>query len=123
MDIVVTVRVGEAGQVASVTLPLTAELRRQGMTADLGPLGRLTPAELRVLRLVAAGLEYKQAAQALSISERTIRTHMRTITAKLDVLNARMAGALALVSGILTAEDLLAVWAEHCQSMLAEEGE
>lgn len=120
MDIVVTVRVGEAGQVAQVTLPLSAELRRQGMTADLGPLGRLTPAELRVLRLVAAGIEYKAAAIALGVSERTIRTHMRTVTGKLDVHNARMAGALALVSGLLTADDLLAVWAEHRQSMLAE---
>lgn len=119
MNIVVTVQVG-GGQVASVTLPLTAELRRQGMTADLGPLGRLTPAELRVLRLAAAGLEYKHVAAILYLSERTVRTHMQVIIGKLDVPNARMAAALALVSGIFTADDLLAVWREHRADMLAE---
>lgn len=122
MEITVTVRIGEAGQVAQVTLPPTApaSLHRPGATADMGPLGRLTPGELRVLRLVAAGLGYKEAARVLNLSEPTIRTHMRSITSKMDVINGRMAGALALVSGILTADDLLAVWAEHRAEMLAE---
>lgn len=106
---------------ATVTAPAApASLHRPGAVADLGPLGRLTPGELRVLRLVAAGIEYKAAAAALGISERTVRGHMVAIASKLDVINARMAGALALVSGILTADDLLAVWAEHRGGMLAE---
>ena len=122
MEITVTVRLDGDADAATVTVPLPARasLRRPGATADGGPFGRLTPAEMRVLRLTAAGLEYKEAARILSISEPTIRTHMRSITSKMDVLNSRMAGALALVSGILTADDLLAVWAEHRADMLAE---
>lgn len=123
MEITVTVRLdGESGEhVATVTAPAApASLHRPGAVADLGPLGRLTPAELRVLRLVAAGLEYKEAARILGLSEPTIRTHMRTITSKMDVINGRMAGALALVNGILTADDIIEVWAQHRADMLAE---
>lgn len=125
MEITVTVRLDGDAQAASVTVPLTgpASLHRPGATVDAGPFGRLTPSEMRVLRLTAAGLEYKEAARILSISEPTIRTHMRSITSKMDVINGRMAGALALVNGILTADDIIEVWAQHRADTLAEEGE
>jgi DNA-binding NarL/FixJ family response regulator len=102
------------------TFAPAAGVAQPAALADLGPLGELTPAERNVLRLIAAGLGYKVAAVILGVSERTIRTHVNSITSKLDVNSARMAGALALAAGLVTIEDLLSVWGEHRQQMLGE---
>lgn len=96
---------------ATVTAPAApASLHRPGAVADLGPLGRLTPAELRVLRLVAAGLEYKEAARILGLSEPTIRTHMRTITSKMDVINDRMTACCLLPLALVAAGYAWLAW-------------
>ena len=45
----------------------------------------LTPAELRVLRLIGTGLDNQEAGQALGLSESTVQTHRRNIMHKLKV--------------------------------------
>ena len=54
-----------------------AELRRR--------FGRLTPRELQVLRHVMSGAMNKQIAARLSISERTVKLHRRSISTKAGV--------------------------------------
>ena len=112
MEITVTVRLDGDGDAATVTVPLPARssLRRPGATADGGPFGRLTPAEMRVLRLTAAGLEYKEAARILGLSEPTIRTHMRTITSKMDVINERMTACCLLPLALVAADYAWLAW-------------
>lgn len=48
----------------------------------------LTPAEQRVASMVAKGLSNSVVADALEISERTIRAHKEAIYRKLDIENA-----------------------------------
>ncbi|WP_211104306.1 helix-turn-helix transcriptional regulator [Chromobacterium haemolyticum] len=48
-------------------------------------LGQLTDREIQVLEAVAAGLCNRQAAEALGISERTVRNHIENIGKKLGV--------------------------------------
>jgi DNA-binding CsgD family transcriptional regulator len=65
-----------------------AELRAGGETArrrNLSSLDELTPQELHVLREIAAGATYRQAAQNLFLSPKTIEYHLHKIYRKLDV--------------------------------------
>jgi DNA-binding NarL/FixJ family response regulator len=51
------------------------------------PLDRLTRRELDVLRLLADGLGDRDIATALTISRRTVETHVSSILRKLSVPN------------------------------------
>jgi DNA-binding CsgD family transcriptional regulator len=65
-----------------------AELRAGGETArrrNPSSLDELTPQELNVLREIAAGATYRQAAQNLFLSPKTIEYHLHKIYRKLDV--------------------------------------
>ena len=55
----------------------------------------LTPRELQVLRLVAAGETNKVIARKLSLSEKTVDRHVSNIFTKLDVSSRTAATAFA----------------------------
>lgn len=59
-------------------------------------LERLTPYELRILKLLADGISYGAAAQNLGISVNTVRFHIRSIYEKLHVHSKSEAVAKAL---------------------------
>ncbi|MEA5163497.1 response regulator transcription factor [Cereibacter johrii] len=59
----------------------------------------LTPKELEVLRGLTAGLMNKEIAQHLGLSEVTIKMHVRSICAKLNVKNRTQAAMVALQFG------------------------
>ncbi|MCE7006524.1 response regulator transcription factor [Kibdelosporangium philippinense] len=63
--------------------------------------GTLTPRELEVLRLVAAGATNREAASKLFISEASIKTHLLHIYAKLDSRDRASAVAEAYRRGLL----------------------
>ncbi len=67
------------------------EMSRQDRSAVQVP--RLTERELEVLRLVAKGLNNREAAKELFISENTIKNHVRNILDKLQ-LHSRMEAVL-----------------------------
>ena len=60
----------------------------------------LTHRELEVLRLVAQGLENREIAEELVITEATVRTHVSNVMAKLHVANRTQAALYALREGI-----------------------
>jgi len=64
--------------------------------------GLLSARERGVLRLVAAGLSNRQIAEALSISERTVKFHVTAIFNKLGAENRAQAVALAAERGLLS---------------------
>lgn len=64
----------------------------------------LTPREIEVMRLVAAGRRDKEIALALSISSQTARVHMKNIFAKLGVSDRTEAMSVALRRGIIHLE-------------------
>lgn len=68
--------------------------RLEGRRSSDAP-GRLTPREMEVLALVAAGDTNKAIAEELFISEKTVERHMSNIFTKLDVSNRAAATAFA----------------------------
>ncbi|MCC5841332.1 MAG: response regulator transcription factor [Opitutales bacterium] len=61
----------------------------------------LTPRELDVLQHVASGLANKQVAEALGVSEGTVKTHLKSILEKLRAQSRTEAVTLARKQGIL----------------------
>jgi len=65
------------------------------------PAQSLTEREIELLRLVAEGMSNKAIAQTLSISENTVKYHMRSILQKLGVQNRTEAVTQAIRAGLL----------------------
>ena len=74
-----------------------ADLSRQQPESPEG----LTQREVELLKLVAEGLSNKAIAQTLSVSENTIKYHMKNVLQKLGVQNRTEAAAYAIRAGLL----------------------
>jgi DNA-binding NarL/FixJ family response regulator len=61
----------------------------------------LTPAEIRVLRLIAQGNANKEIAARLSLSEETVKSQVRNILSKLDAKDRTHAAMIGLKRGII----------------------
>jgi DNA-binding NarL/FixJ family response regulator len=87
----------EAARNAFAELGAAPDLARIAflMHPESGDFHGLTPRELEVLRLVAAGKSNREIASALVISEHTVARHVQNIFAKLDVSSRTAAGAFA----------------------------
>jgi len=79
------------------TLPPDVQAKLQERAAS----PTLTPREVEVMRLVAAGRRDKEIALALSISNQTARVHMKNIFAKLGVSDRTEAMSVAIRRGII----------------------
>ena len=96
-------RRGEAALHPTIAKKMLQELARpkeQTLTSD-----PLTGRELEVLKLVARGLSNQEIADALAISEATIRTHVSGILAKLHLASRTQAALYALREGIASLSD------------------
>ncbi|MBZ4324310.1 helix-turn-helix domain-containing protein, partial [Streptomyces huiliensis] len=82
-----------------------AELRAAGRTDTAaanvpGPLGALTPQQLRVARHVAQGLTNREVAAVLALSHRTVDHHLRNVFAALGIRSrVQLVYALASLDG------------------------
>jgi DNA-binding NarL/FixJ family response regulator len=89
------------------------ELARTGGTGEAGPDGSgattrdgdraagLTRRELEVLRLIASGLQNRDIAGRLYLSEKTVKTHVSNILQKLDVDDRTQAALYAVREGLV----------------------
>jgi NarL family two-component system response regulator YdfI len=66
-------------------------------------MGALTEREREVLAAVARGARSKEIARQLGVTESTVKAHLASIYAKLDVDSRASAVAVALVRGLLPA--------------------
>lgn len=66
----------------------------------------LTEREVEVLRLVAQGLSNDEIAEKLTLSERTVRTHVTNILGKLHLANRTQAALYALREGIAKLDEM-----------------
>lgn len=74
---------------------------RKGPAAEENDPDRLTARQTGVLQEVVRGLTYKEIAAALSITERTVRYHMREILQKLHLQNRSQVIAYAVRTGLV----------------------
>jgi NarL family two-component system response regulator LiaR len=72
----------------------------QGDDGGTGGAGGLTDREVEILQQMALGLTNQEIADALVLSERTVRTHVTNILAKLGLSNRTQAVLYALRAGI-----------------------
>lgn len=78
----------------------------------LEPEFQLTSRQLDVLRMVATGMQYKEIALALGVSEKTIRTHLTDIYRKTGFHSNTMLVSYAWLTGLLTEQDIMLAWRE-----------
>jgi DNA-binding NarL/FixJ family response regulator len=99
-EIAAAVRAAYRGEMqldASVARQLVTSIHADGRGAEPAPL---TPRELDVLRLLAEGYANKKIAGELGISERTARTHVSNILAKLGLSSRTQAALWAAREGV-----------------------
>jgi DNA-binding NarL/FixJ family response regulator len=68
------------------------------------PGANLTERETEVLRLVARGLANKAIARELGVSEKTVKTHVSNILAKLNLSDRTQAALYAVREGLAELE-------------------
>jgi NarL family two-component system response regulator LiaR len=89
---------GEPSISPTIAIKMMRELQR---SSDLPPTEEpLTEREMEVLKLVAQGLPNQEIAETLVIGERTVRTHVSNILAKLHLANRTQAALYALREGL-----------------------
>ncbi len=102
---------GEAaipGELASAVLKefgRMAEGRRGEDETRKGDSAELTPRQTEVLQLVAQGLPYKEVANALGLSEHTVKYHMGEILQRLHLKNREQVVAYAVRAGLVKKGD------------------
>lgn len=94
---------GEVALSPSMATRIVREFAREKQTVAPGASSQETVSvrELDVLRLVAGGASNKEIATALSVSEHTVKAHIRNILDKLHVQNRSEAAAYVLRKGLL----------------------
>lgn len=65
------------------------------------PAERLTPRERQVLELIGRGLSNKRIARELGVAEKTVKTHVGHVLAKLGVADRTQAALYAVRTGLL----------------------
>jgi DNA-binding NarL/FixJ family response regulator len=80
--------------------PTVARLLADSLRGPRRPGGDLTPREREVLGLVAQGASNRQIAETLVVSERTARTHVSAILAKLGLVSRTQAALWAVREGL-----------------------
>ena len=95
------IRAAAAGQVQLAPGAAARLLREVRAPESPEPL---TERETEVLRLLAKGQSNKEIARGLRISERTVKSHVSGILAKLGVQSRTQAALFALQSGVATLE-------------------
>lgn len=92
---------GEAAISRRLATRLIQEFAQQGTPAAMP----LTPREKEILAMVAARQRNREIAEALFISEFTVKNHLRNILAKLHQRNRREAAAFAREWGLIGERD------------------
>jgi DNA-binding NarL/FixJ family response regulator len=95
------VRAAHAGE--AVLDPVVAARLVEALAAhgDDEPIDRLTPRERQVLQLIGRGFPNKRIARELDLAEKTVKTHVGHVLAKLGVSDRTQAAVLAVRAGLV----------------------
>ncbi|HEY3313060.1 MAG TPA: response regulator transcription factor [Anaerolineales bacterium] len=91
----------EGGEAAIPRVVASRLFRHIGQGTDVKTVPLISGRELEVLRLVAAGKSNREIADLLSLSENTVKFHLKNITLKLNVSNRTEAVMVAYQKLIL----------------------
>lgn len=69
------------------------------------PAPELTPRETEILRYVATGMSYREIAETLVVSHRTVQNHVQNTLGKLQLHNRVQLARYAVAKGIVDAEE------------------
>jgi NarL family two-component system response regulator LiaR len=100
-DLARAVRAAHAGE--ALLDPVVAARLVETLAAEDGqqPLDRLTPREREVLVLIGRGFSNKRIANELDLAEKTVKTHVGHVLAKLCVTDRTQAAVVAVRAGIV----------------------
>ena len=100
-ELVRAIRAAYAGE--ALLDPVVAARLMETIASDggRGPLDRLTPREREVLVLIARGFPNKRIARELTLSEKTVKTHVGHVLAKLGVSDRTQAAVVAVRAGLV----------------------
>jgi NarL family two-component system response regulator LiaR len=96
--------VRKASRGEALLAPSVAARLMQEVSGERTAPGGLTDRELEVLRLIARGLPNKLIASELVVSEKTVKTHVSNILAKLHLSDRTQAALYAVRHGLAEAE-------------------
>jgi NarL family two-component system response regulator LiaR len=96
---------GEASLHPEIAHKVLLELNRTRTRPQSRTVDPLTARETEVLKLVAGGLDNRQIAERLVVGETTVRTHVSSILAKLQLASRTQAALYALREGYATVEN------------------
>ena len=103
-ELLAAIEAAAAGLVVLDASGVETLLRAQGAASNEGsdgPVEALTPRELEVLRLLAAGLGNKEVASRLAISEHTVKFHVASIMGKMGAASRTEAVTLGIRHGLI----------------------
>jgi DNA-binding NarL/FixJ family response regulator len=97
------VRRGEAPISGTLAAKILQEFRQPAQNAAQDPEAReeLTPREIEVLKQVVEGATNKEIAEALVITENTVKIHLRNILERLHLQNRLQAAVYAVREGLV----------------------
>jgi DNA-binding NarL/FixJ family response regulator len=95
------VRAAHAGEALLDPLVAARVVETLAADGDEEPLHRLTPREREVLVLIARGFANKRIARELELSEKTVKTHVGHVLAKLGVSDRTQAAVVAVRAGLV----------------------
>jgi DNA-binding NarL/FixJ family response regulator len=102
-DMLEGVRRGEVPMSGVMAAKILQEFRQpdQSLAQPAQTRDELTPREIEVLELVVGGASNKEIAEALSITENTVKIHLRNILEKLHLRNRIQAAVYAVRRGLV----------------------
>jgi NarL family two-component system response regulator LiaR len=101
-DLAEAVRKASRGE--ALLAPSVAARLMQEVSGERAAPAGLTERELEVLRLIARGMSNKQIAHELVVSEKTVKTHVSNILAKLHLADRTQAALYAVREGLAELE-------------------
>ena len=105
-EVLASVRAAARGE--SVLQPsFVARLVREVREGPKGPLALLTPREVDVLAEVARGRSNREIANELSISEETVKSHVSSVLAKLQLTDRTQAAIFGLQARLVPLDQAL----------------
>jgi DNA-binding NarL/FixJ family response regulator len=93
------IRAAHAGE--ALLDPAVAARLVEALAGEKEPLDRLTPREREVLVLIGRGYPNKRIARELGLSEKTVKTHVGHVLAKLGVTDRTQAAVFAIRAGLV----------------------